>query len=145
MKKKLLIIASILVSLIVVVCLFVFIQSNKWKQDISISGGEWVANGYLNDSANGGSMLDVAEKGNPYYDYQITNETNHPMSDVVIVFECESHGLENKKWKYNYDVGYLKPGEIKDIKVYYWEMFTDDEFRWSTNSTIKKVTYKLEK
>ena len=102
-----------------------------------------VANGYLNDSAFGGSMLDVGEKGNPYYNYKITNETNHPMSDVVMVFECEGTGIDSKKWTYKFQVGYLRPGETKAVKVYHWDMYeTPDKF-WSTSHNLKRVTYKL--
>lgn len=119
-----------------------YTKNNQWENDISISGGEWVANGYLNAAAINGSMLDVYQKGNPYYDYKITNETNHPMSDVVMVFKCEGKGLDNEKWTYKFDVGYLSPGETKSVKVYHWDMYeTPDEF-WVTSHSLKKVTYK---
>ena len=126
-----------------VLCFMLLGCSNQWEKDISISGGEWVANGYQNGSSVGGSMLDVAEKGNPYYDYKITNETNHPMSDVVIVFQCEGKGIDSKKWTYNFQIGYLSPGETKEAKVYHWDMFENPDEYWSTSHNLKKVTYKV--
>lgn len=141
-KKRLLVFALVIVIVAGVVCGVLYIRNTQWEKDISISGGEWVANGYQNASASGGNMFDVGEKGNPYYDYKITNKTNHSMSDVVIVFECEGKGIDSKKWTYKYRVGYLLPGETKSIKVYHWDMFETPDKYWSTDFDIKKVTYK---
>lgn len=129
--------------LAIVMCFMLFGCSNQWEEDISISGGDWVANGYKNGAAVGGNLFDVAEKGNPYYDYKITNETNHPMSDVVMVFKCEGKGVDSDKWTYEFEVGYLKPGETKAVKVYHWDMFEEPDEYWSTSHSLKKVTYKL--
>lgn len=121
-------------------------QDTQWEKDISISGGEWVSNGFKNGAAYGGSAFDVGKKGNPYYDYEITNKTNHRINDVVIVFECEGKGIKSKKWVYEFDVGSLYAGETKAIKVYHWDMFPeeyeDDSTYFSTSSEIKEVTYK---
>lgn len=144
MKKKLFIAIPIVIVVIIGIIIGVVTFNSQWEKDISIAGGDWVANGYLNGAANGGSLLDVAEKGNPYYDYEITNETNHPMSDVTIVFKCEKdHFSYVDKWKYEFEVGYLQPHETKSIKVYHWDMYseTDDSFG-STSHEIVKVTYK---
>ena len=123
---------------------------SSWEQDISISGGDWVANGYKNGSAEGGSLFDVAEKGDPYYEYEITNETSTHLKDVVVVFSCEGkEGARTKKWTYKFDVGKLNPSETKTIKVKHWDMFPeeydDPGTYWSTDHNIKKVTYKKEK
>ncbi len=141
-RKPLLAILLVLAFGIACVVAILFVQGKQWEKDISISGGEWVANGYKNGAANGGNLFDVAEKGNPYYEYEITNETNYYMDDVVIVFKCEGKGVKSKKWTYNFDVGNMRPGETRTIKVYHWDMFEYPNEYWRTDFAIKKVKYK---
>ena len=99
---------------IVAIVAVLVVQSKQWEQDISISGGEWVANGYKNGAANGGSMLDVVEKGNPYYNYKITNETNHSMNNVSYKLDPSTISIKiSEKESEVYNIAYDLVNENK--------------------------------
>lgn len=148
-KKK------VLVSVLcIAVCLGVlfgvkYYKGIQWEKDFYISGGEWVANGFKNGwGVEGSDMFDVVEKGNPYYEYEIHNETNHKMSNVHMVFQC--HGIkpggDKEKWEYEFYVGYLNPHETKAVRVYHWDLFPkeyEDDDTYITHSyELERVTYK---
>ena len=141
------IIALIAVVLISTVTIFIVVRENsRWEEEIIISGGTWVSNGYLNAGALGGNMLDHGVKGNPYYEYEITNDTNHPMSNVVMVFSCTgtTYTMRDEAWEHEVYVGYLRPHETKTVRAYHWEMFPNEfenDDYLTTSHEVKKVVY----
>lgn len=141
MKLSQKIIIILLISIITLVggLVFYFFISTQWERDFIISGGDWVANGYKNGfGVEEKTMFDVVNKGNPYYEYQITNTTNRSLSNVVIVFQCEDLLT---KWKYEYKVGYLNPHATKNIKVYHWNMYKEHEDGGNHSHYIKTIKY----
>lgn len=75
----------------------------------------------------------------PYSDYEITNNTNHTLSDIKVIFACED--VLGRKWKYTIERSKIGPHETITVHVDF------DALKAQLNEKVEASwpTYKLER
>lgn len=75
----------------------------------------------------------------PYSEYEITNNTNHTLSDVKVIFACKD--VLGRKWKYTMERSRIGPHETITVRVDF------DALKTQLNKKVEACwpTYKLER
>lgn len=113
-KKYKLWIIGLLLALAIVLLWFHY-KSTAWERDLTVK--ETVA----------------------YSDYEITNNTNHTLSDIKVIFACED--VLGRKWKYTIERSKIGPHETITVHVNF------DALKAQLNEKVEACwpTYKLER
>ena len=107
------------VIVVAIILVFIFLwfqyQSKAWERDLTVK--ETVA----------------------YSDYEITNDTNHTLSDIKVIFACED--VLGRKWKYTIERSKIGPHETITVHVNF------DTLKAQLNEKVEACwpTYKLER
>jgi len=74
-----------------------------------------------------------------YSDYEITNNTNHTLNDIKVIFACED--VLGRKWKYTIERSKIGPHETITVHVNF------DALKAQLNEKVEACypTYKLER
>ncbi len=121
----------ITISIIGLIILIVgLVNLNSWEKDFTLT--------YI-----GIDRVLYGDEETIRYNYEIKNNTNRTLKDVVVVFECQG-GYPIIKWKYEEPLTrIMHPKETEEIKVTRKEMESvrNEEFLYFT-AEIVKIKYK---
>jgi hypothetical protein len=107
------------VIVVAIILVFIFLwfhyKSTAWERDLTVK--ETVA----------------------YSDYEITNNTNHTLSDIKVIFACED--VLGRKWKYTIERSKIGPHETITVHVNFEDLISQ------LNEKVEASwpTYKLER
>ena len=107
------------VIILAVILIWFQYQSKAWERDLTVK--EVVA----------------------YSDYEITNDTNHTLTDIKVIFACSD--VLGRKWKYNIERNKIGPHETIMVRVNFEDLVSQldkkVEASWPTYK-LERVKYK---